>query len=157
MRILFISLIGLLIVTATGCETTKRSTSKRHSIGGRTDAWESTKSWRESGTPDWWFARREFDPNYAHWGKMRPLDASPNSERWVLLNEDQCKAPHRKLAKQSADNHREYRFFGFFSDKKGYEPASDEFCPVFVLQKWDPINPEANPPAPPPQPAPANP
>ncbi|MBV9463413.1 MAG: hypothetical protein JO317_04205, partial [Verrucomicrobiae bacterium] len=46
---------------------------------------------------------------------------------------------------EGADNHREYKFYGHFADRKGYEPASDEFCQVFVLERWEPLGSAAAP------------
>ncbi len=130
--------MGVVLIANFGCETTKSA--KQQPSSRRTRQWEVRRGGEiDDSTPQWWYARREYDPNYMHWGKMRPLDSSVNTEKWVLLDESQCKAPHRQLSRAGADNGREYRFFGYFRRNPGYEPASDEVVPVFILQKWEPV------------------
>jgi len=126
----------LVILGLVGCETT-------HSKSGyakKTNTWDRKRGFdsdTDQPAPAWWYARREYSPDYMHWGKMRRPDASAKDEKYILLNEDQCRAPHRSQGGVSSDNHREYRFYGYFMADRGYEPASDELCPIFVLQKWE--------------------
>ena len=129
----------MVILGLVGCQTTR----SKGGFAKKTSTWDRKRGISDSDlpTPGWWHARRDYDRNYMHWGKMRHPDAPAKSEKWVLLNEDQCKAPHRSLGRVSADNGREYRFYGFFMEDRGYEPAADELCPIFVLQKWEPLNP----------------
>jgi len=155
--------LAIVILALVGCKTT----GSRGGFSKKANTWDRKRGISDSDlpTPEWWYARRDYNSNFMHWGKMRHPDAPTKSEKWVLLNEDQCKAPHRKLAKVSADNGREYRFYGFFMEDRGYEPASDQLCPIFVLQKWELLSaPKGAPPAvqsedeqasnPPPPPAP---
>jgi len=136
MKVFIQLLLVLIVVGLVGCETTHR---KKGGSSARADTWDRSRgvSDAEMSTPGWWYARRDYDKNYMHWGKMRRLDDSSKGEMWVLLNENECKAPHRRLGNVSADNGREYRFYGYFMGQRGYEPASDELCPIFVLQKWE--------------------
>lgn len=135
--------LAVVVLGLVGCETTR----SKGSYGKKRDTWDRTRSFdssADSSTPGWWYARREYNPDYAHWGKMRHLDGSAKEEKFILLNEDQCKAPHRSSGGASSDNHREYRFFGYFMAERAYEPASDELCSVFVLQKWQPLSAPVN-------------
>lgn len=139
MKVIAQLLLVVILVTLVGCQTTR----SKGGFSKKANAWDRKRGISDDDdlpTPAWWYARRDYDSNYMHWGKMRHPDASPKSEKWVLLNEDQCKAPHRSLGRTSADNGREYRFYGFFLEDRGYEPASDQLCPVFVLQKWELIS-----------------
>lgn len=131
-------LLATTLLGLAGCETVKKSSA----AGGSGKGWRTSRQAREPdlGTPEWWYARREYDKNYMDWGKMRHPDAEPRWEKRVLLVEDECKAPHRGLGRAGADNGREYKFYGYFKEEKGYEPASDELCAVFVLQRWEPLN-----------------
>ena len=155
-------ILAVVILGLVGCQTTR----SKGGFAKKANTWDRKRGLSDSDlpTPEWWYARRDYNSNYMHWGKMRHPDSAAKSEKWVLLNEDQCKAPHRRLARVSADNGREYRFYGFFMEDRGYEPASDELCPIFVLQKWEmlsspkgeapPVAEEAaNPPPPKPVPA----
>ena len=128
-------ILAVVILGLVGCQTTR----SKGGFAKKANTWDRKRGLSDSDlpTPEWWYARRDYNSNYMHWGKMRHPDSAAKSEKWVLLNEDQCKAPHRRLARVSADNGREYRFYGFFMEDRGYEPASDELCPIFVLQKWE--------------------
>jgi hypothetical protein len=146
MKVILTAVAVLIVLGTLGCKTT----GSRGAVSGKTGAWgkgRSVSSEPDLPTPEWWYARREYDKNYMHWGVVRHPDAAPKWEKWVLLDEDFCKAPHRRLGRSSADNHCEYKFYGYFLEKQGYEPASDEFCPVFVLQRWEPLNPAKSKPA----------
>ena len=135
----FLHLFTVVVVLGlVGCETAR----SRGGFSKKANAWDRERGVSDADlpTPEWWYARRDYDPNYMHWGKMRHPDAASRSEKWILLNEDQCKAPHRSLGRVSADNGHEYRFYGFFMHDRGYEPASDELCPIFVLQRWELLN-----------------
>jgi hypothetical protein len=135
MKVFVHILLGIVILGLVGCKTT----GSRGGYAKKANTWDRKRGISDSDlpAPDWWYARRDYNSNFMHWGKMRHPDAAAKSEKWVLLNEDQCKAPHRRLARVSADNGREYRFYGFFLEDRGYEPASDQLCPIFVLQKWE--------------------
>lgn len=138
MKVIAQLLLAVILVTLVGCQTTR----SKGGFSKKANTWDRKRGITDDDlpTPAWWYARRDYDPNFMHWGKMRHPDAKMKSEKWVMLNEDQCKAPHRSLGRTSADNGREYRFYGFFMEDRGYEPASDQLCPIFMLQKWELIS-----------------
>lgn len=93
-----------------------------------------------------WIAHRLIDEMGGQgWGWVKKSGASWGSAKWIALQETPglAVAPHRKLVKADMDLNWEFKFWGKFASYKAYDPRLDEQIPVFVLQGYEVIGPEA--------------
>jgi hypothetical protein len=74
------------------------------------------------------------------WGWVkRPRDPWERA-RWVTLKENPlgAMAPGRARFPKSTDDHNtRYRLWGYFWDRKVYDPKRDELLEVFVIEGWE--------------------
>jgi hypothetical protein len=93
---------------------------------------------------DYFIARRYYKPDYKFWGYIRKPGQPWSTAELVMLNEKQKLAPDRERLDFGSDNNYEYKFYGYFSGDKVYEPASNGVYPEFVLKNYELIS--TNPP-----------
>ena len=103
-----------------------------------------TVGYREGNTSgsEYWIAHRGIDTDGGQgWGWIR----KGGGWKWIALQETPglAIAPHRRLVSASADADWEFKFWGKFASYKAYDPRLDEQLPVFVLQGYEVIGPEA--------------
>jgi hypothetical protein len=125
-----ISLLGLL-----GCATTG---------GGRTATGgllPMTSEELNANAPAYWIGQRVFEQNRMTWGWLRREEQPWSQARLVLLKEDLCLAPHRAKAQPQDDHNTQYRLFGYYWDRKGYDPVINRLLDVFVLERFEVIGP----------------
>jgi len=86
---------------------------------------------------NFFYGRRYFVNKTRFWGYIREPGKSWNSSRLVLMNEELSRVPDRlpesgSLGKHFGyDQNYEYRVTGQFTGKKGYDPNSNTFFPIF--------------------------
>ena len=93
-----------------------------------------------------WIGHRLIDPMGGQgWGWVKKSGDDWGSAKWIALQETPglVVAPHRKLVKADADLDWEFKFWGKFTSYKAYDPRLDEQLPVFILQGYEVIGPEA--------------
>ncbi len=93
---------------------------------------------------NYFVGRRYFKPDFKFWGYIRRPGQPWSESQLVMLNEKQKLAPDRERLDFGSDNNYEYKLYGYFSDDKVYEPASNGVYPEFVLQRYEVIS--TNPP-----------
>lgn len=89
--------------------------------------------------PPYWVGHRVYNPKYQTWGYMKRPEDGWDKGFPVLLYEHQTLAPDRAMEYRGADNNYQYKLYGQFWDKKGYEPVLNRLFPAFVLQNFEPI------------------
>ena len=89
--------------------------------------------------PPYWIGHRVYNPKYQTWGYMKRPEDNWSKGFPVILYEHEAMAPDRTMESRGADNNFQYKLFGHFWDKKGYEPVLNRLFPVFVLQSFEPI------------------
>jgi hypothetical protein len=93
-----------------------------------------------------WIGHRLIDADGGQgWGWVKKSGDGWGSATWIALQETLgvAVAPHRKLVKSDGDLNWEYKFWGKFASYKAYDPRLDEQLPVFILQGYEVIGPEA--------------
>jgi hypothetical protein len=93
-----------------------------------------------------WIGHRLIDPVGGQgWGWVKKNGDDWGSAKWIALQETLglAVAPHRKLVKADGDLDWEFKFWGKFASYKAYDPRLDEQLPVFILQGYEVIGPEA--------------
>lgn len=89
---------------------------------------------------DYFVARRYYNPNFKFWGYVRRPGQPWSTAVLVMLNEKGKLAPDREQMKFGFDNNYEYKFTGYFSGERVYEPASNTVYPEFILKNYELIS-----------------
>ncbi|GEM_PF-3212715 len=90
---------------------------------------------------EYWLGQRVFIQDQMIWGWVKRPDEPWEEAVPVLLREEDVMAPHRELAKASADHNYQYKLYGYFWEQRAYEPVLNRLLDVFVLQGVEPIGP----------------
>ncbi len=123
-----ISCLALLSVVLTGCETVDSDSASRVTM---------SQAIRAEPPGDYFVARRMYKEDYKVWGWVRQPGQPWKTSQLVMLNEQKKLAPDRERNAIGSDNNYEYKFYGYFSGQKVYEPASDGIYPEFVLTGYE--------------------
>ncbi|MCS7064080.1 MAG: hypothetical protein NZM04_08600 [Methylacidiphilales bacterium] len=105
-----------------------------------------------SAASDEFIGHRFVEEKGQGWGWVKRPRESWHKARWVALKEDPfgAIAPGRARMPKSTDDHNmRYRLWGAFWDRKVYDPKTDEFLEVFILDGWEVIGPDSPPDIPP--------
>lgn len=89
--------------------------------------------------PAYWVGHRVYNPKYQTWGYVKRPEDTWSQSVPVILNEQETLAPDRALESRGLDNNFQYKLYGQFAGKKGYEPVLNRLFPVFVLKNFEPI------------------
>src|SRR4051812_31170965 len=121
--------LGLAALVLTGCETVPEG------IQSARNAMQQQIASEPPG--DYFIGRRYYKPDFKFWGYVRRPGQSWTTAQLVMLNEKQKLAPDRQALNFGSDNNYEYKLYGFFSNEKVYEPASNTIYPEFVLKNYE--------------------
>lgn len=101
-------------------------------------------------TGKFFYGRRYYIPYTRFWGYIREPRKRWSTAQMVMIDESSCKTPDRLPETQNrikvpGENHGydanyEYRLYGYYTGKKGYEPNTNQVLPVFRLTKYELIN-----------------
>lgn len=100
-------------------------------------------------TGDFYYGRRYHVEKTRFWGYVRKPRQPWSQARLVLIKEDRKTIPDRLPEDGPAgrrhgyDNNYEYKLWGYFMPKPGYDPNSDQVLPVFMLTRYELV--ERNP------------
>lgn len=89
--------------------------------------------------PAYWVGHRVYNPKYQTWGYVKRPEDGWDKGFPVLLYEHEALAPDRALEHRGADHNFQYKLYGHFWDRKGYEPVLNRLFPAFVLKSFEPI------------------
>lgn len=114
-----------------GCATTGTG------VGGSTGPVDPAQL--NANPPPYWVGHRVYNPKYQTWGYLKRPEDTWAKGFPVILYEHEAMAPDRAMDSRGADHNFQYKLYGHFWDKKGYEPVLNRLFPTFVLQGFDPI------------------
>lgn len=89
--------------------------------------------------PPYWVGHRVYNPKYQTWGYIKRPEDTWAKGFPVLLYEHETLAPDRAMENRGADHNFQYKLYGHFWDRKGYEPVLNRLFPAFVLKGFEPI------------------
>jgi hypothetical protein len=84
---------------------------------------------------DYYVGRRYYKQDYKFWGWVRRPGQPWSTAKMVMLDENETLAPDRAQNNLGSDNNYEYKLYGTMGEP-AYEPASNDFYPVFKLKKY---------------------
>ncbi|HPA19591.1 MAG TPA: hypothetical protein PLU30_17720 [Verrucomicrobiae bacterium] len=119
-----------LVTLLVGCATTGTGTG---SMGG------VDLAQLNANPPAYWIGHRVYNPKYQTWGYVKRPEDTWSKSFPIVLYEHEAMAPDRSMESRGADHNFQYKLYGHFWDKKGYEPVLNRLFPVFVLQSFEPI------------------
>lgn len=96
----------------------------------------------DTSGPVFWIGHRAIDTvGGSGWGWIKKNGVLWSSSQWAVLKETPgvVAAPSRKLTKPDGDLNWEYKLWGTWAAYKAYDPRTDEFLPIFILQGYQVI------------------
>lgn len=141
--LLYLSLLAFQTII-TSCGTGGGSTARPGLLGPEPTITQRNALLAAEPKGDFYYGRRYFVERTRLWGYLRkPGKSYSSSGRLVLLNEDIKRAPDRVSETSGgygADQNYEYRIYGSYTGKKGYDPNSNLFLPIFRLSNYQLID-----------------
>ena len=124
LRLLTLSLCGLLSLFITGCETVDTAGPSRSAMN---------EAIRNEPPGNYFVGRRMYKKDYKVWGWVREPGKPWKTAKLVMMNEQRKLVPDREANHLGYDNNYEYKLTGYFSGEQVYEPASNGFYPEFIF------------------------
>lgn len=141
MNKLLMPLLGAALIPAlTQCNTLEKDLAA-------IDARNATIAMEPRG--DYFVGRRYHIPYTRFWGYLRQPGQSWRTAQLVIIEESACLTPDRLPEgkgdglRHAYDNNYEYRVYGKYTGKYGYEPNSNLKLPIFRATKFETVS--ANP------------
>ncbi|MCU0780246.1 MAG: hypothetical protein MUF04_03985 [Akkermansiaceae bacterium] len=97
-------------------------------------------------TGEFFYGRRYYVEKTRFWGYVRKPREPWKRAKLVMFKEDRKTNPDRLPEdgppdrRYGFDNNYEYRLWGYFLPKPGYEPNSNQFLPVFMVTRYELID-----------------
>lgn len=140
-RVLLSSLLCLLSMLLTGCETTALSPQAQLQVQTR----QRLIAMEPRG--DYYIGRRFHIPHTHFWGYVRSPGQSWDQARLVIMNERYAKIPNRLPEEPldgteayGDDHNREYHLWGRYTGRRVFDPNSNMALPEFELRRWELFN-----------------
>lgn len=94
---------------------------------------------------NYFIGRRYHVPSTRFWGYLRQPGQTWRTAQLVIMDESSCRTPDRLPEytgnpRYTFDNNYEYRVYGKYTGKYGYEPNSNLKLPIFRPTKFEPVN-----------------
>ena len=114
-------------------------------MGGPTAEQRSAKITSEP-TGNFFYGRRYFVYKTRFWGYLRKPREPWSKAKLVIFHEGSKTTPDRLPEngppgqRYSFDQNYDYRIFGHFTGREGYEPNSNQFLPIFQLTGYEVVD-----------------
>lgn len=94
---------------------------------------------------NYFVGRRYHVPSTRFWGYLRQPGQTWRTAQLVIMDESACRTPDRLPEyagnpRYAFDNNYEYRVYGKFTGKYGYEPNTNLKLPIFKPTKFEQLN-----------------
>jgi hypothetical protein len=97
-------------------------------------------------TGNFYYGRRYYVEKTRFWGYLREPRQSADKAKLVIFSEHKKKCPDRLPedsltdARYGFDNNYEYRIYGRYTGRQGYDPNSNQILPIFELTDYEVVN-----------------